>query len=48
MHSFDKMPRTLYVPILNTSSKYGSIAKGSLSGTFEPIDEEASEIQVTS
>ena len=31
-----------------TSSKYESIAKGSLLGTFEPIDEEISEIQVTS
>ena len=48
VHSFDKMPRTLCVPILNTSSKYESIAKGSLLGTFEPIDEEISEIQVTS
>ena len=48
VHSFDKTPRTLYVPILNTSSKYESIAKGSLLGTFEPIDEEVSEIQVTS
>ena len=42
------MPRTLYVPILNTSSKHESIAKGSLSGTFEPIDKEVNEIQVTS
>ena len=42
------MPRTLYVPILNTSSKHESIAKGSLLGTFEPIDKEVSEIQVTS
>ena len=42
------MPRTLYVPILNTTSKYESIAKGSLLGTFESIDEEISEIQVTS
>ena len=48
IHSFDKTPRTLYLPILNTSSKYESIAKGSLLGTFEPIDEEISEIQVTS
>ena len=48
VHSFDKTPRTLYVPILNTSSKYESIAKGSLLGTFEPIDKEVSEIQVTS
>ena len=48
MHSFDKTPRTLYVPILNTSSKHEIIAKGSLLGTFKPIDEEISEIQVTS
>ena len=48
IHSFDKTPRMLYLPILNTSSKYKSIAKGSLLGTFEPIDEEISEIQVTS
>ena len=48
VHSFDKTPRTLYVPILNISSKYESIAKGSLLGTFEPIDEEISEIQVAS
>ena len=38
----------LCLPILNTSSKYKSIAKCSLLGTFEPIDEEISEIQVTS
>ena len=48
IHSFDKTPRTLYVPILNTSSKVEGIAKGSLLGTFKPIDEEISEIQVTS
>ena len=48
VHSFDKTPRALFVPILNTSSKYENISKGSLLGTFEPIDEEVSEIQVTS
>ena len=48
MHSFDKMPRTLFVPILNTSSKYENIPKGSLLGTFETINEEVSEVQVTS
>ena len=48
VHSFDKTLRTLFVPILNTSSKYEKIPKGSLLGTFEPIDEEISEIQVTS
>ena len=42
------MPRTLFVPILNTSSKYENIPKGSLLGTFEPINEEVSEVQVTS
>ena len=48
VHSFDKTPRTLFVPILNTSSKYENIPKGSLLGTFKPIDEEVSEVQVTS
>ena len=48
VHSFDKMPRTLFIPILNASSKYESIGKGSLLGMFEPIDEEVSEVQVTS
>ena len=48
VHSFDKMPRTLYIPILNTSDKHESIAKSSLLGTFEPIDEEINEIQETS
>ena len=48
VHSSDKMPRTLYIPILNASSKYESIGKGSLLGTFESIDEEVSEVQVTS
>ena len=47
VHSFDKTPRTFLVPILNTSSKYENIPKGSLLGTFEPIDEEVSEVQVT-
>ena len=48
VHSFDKMPRTLFVPTLNMSSKYENISKGSLLGTFEPINEEVSEVQVTS
>ena len=48
VHSFDKMPRTLYIPILNTSNNYENIGKGSLLGMFEPIDEEISEVQVTS
>ena len=48
VHSFDKTPRTLFVPILNTSSKYENIPKGSLLDTFETINEEVSEVQVTS
>ena len=48
VHSFDKTPRTLYIPILNTSDKYKSIAKSSLLGTFEPIDEEISDVRETS
>ena len=48
VHSFDKMPRTLYIPILNMSDKYKCIAKSSLLGTFEPIDEDISEIRETS
>ena len=47
VHSFDKMPRTLYIPILNMSDKYKSIAKSSLLGTFEPIDENINEIRET-
>ena len=48
VHFFNKTHRTLLVPILNTSSKYENIPKRSLLGTFEPIDEEVSEAQVTS
>ena len=48
VHSFNKTPRTLFVPILSTSSKYENIPKGSLLGTFEPINDEVSEVQVTS
>ena len=48
VHSFNKTPRTLIEPVLNNSSKYENIPKGSLLGTFEPIDKEVSEVQVTS
>ena len=41
-------PRTLFLPILNTSSKYENIPKGSLSGMFKTINEEVSEVQVIS
>ena len=47
VHSSDKTPRKLFVLILNMSSKYENIPKGSLLGTFEPINEEVSEVQVT-
>ena len=47
VHSFEKTPRTLYIPIINMSDKYKSIAKGSLLGTFEPIDENINEIRET-
>ena len=36
------------MPILNTSSKYENIPKGSLLGMFATINEEVSEVQVTS
>ena len=48
VHSFDKTPRTLFVPFLKMSNKYENIPKGSLLGTYEPINEEVIEVQVTS
>ena len=48
IHSFKKTPRTLKLPILNTSTNYESIPKGTLLGTFEPVDEEINEIHTTS
>ena len=48
VHSFEKTPRTLKLPILNTSTNYESIPRGSLLGTFEPVDEEINEIRTTS
>ena len=47
VHSFEKTPRTLYIPIINMSDKCKSIAKSSLLGTFEPIDENINEIRET-
>ena len=46
IHSFEKTPRTLKLPILNTSTNYKSIPRGTLLGTFEPVDE--NEIHTTS
>ena len=48
MHSFEKTPRTLKLPILNTSTNYESIPRRTLLGTFEPVDEGISEKHTTS
>ena len=48
MHSFKKIPRTLKLPFLNTSTNYESIPRGSLLGTFEPVDEEINKKHTTS
>ena len=48
IHSFEKTPRTLQLPFLNTSINYKSMPRGSLLGTFEPVDEEVNEIHTTS
>ena len=50
VHSFKnkKTPRTLKLLILNTSTNYESIPKGTLLGTFEPVDEDINEIHTTS
>ena len=37
MHSFEKTPRMLKLPFLNTSTNYESIPRGSFLGTFEPL-----------
>ena len=47
-HSFKKTPRTLQLPFLNMSINYESIPRGSLLGTFEPVDKEVNEIHTTS
>ena len=47
VHSFEKTPRTLKLPILNTSTNYESIPRGTLLGTFEPVDEEINKIHMT-
>ena len=48
IHSFEKTPRTLQLPFLNTSINYESIPKGSLLGTFEPVDKEVTEMHAPS
>ena len=44
VHSFEKTPRTLKLPFLNTSTNYESIPRGSLLGTFEPVDKEINKL----
>ena len=48
IHSFEKTPRTLQLPFLNVSTYYESIPRGSLLGTFEPVNEEINEVHTTS
>ena len=48
VHLFEKTPRTLKLSILNMSTNYESIPRGTLLGTFEPVDEEVNEIHKTS
>ena len=48
VHSFEKTPETLKLPILNTSTNYESIPRGTLLGTFELVDKEINEIHTTS
>ena len=48
IHSFEKTLRTLKLPIPNTSTNCESIPRGTLLGTFEPVDEEINEIHMTS
>ena len=47
VNSFEKTPRTLKLPFLNTSTNYESIPRGSLFGTFEPVDEEINKIHTS-
>ena len=42
------MPRTLKLPILNTSTNYESIPRGTLLSTSEPVDEKINKIHKTS
>ena len=48
IHSFEKTPRMLQLPFLNMSTNYESLPKGSLLGTFEPVNEEINEIHTIS
>ena len=48
IYLFEKTPRTLQLPFLNMSTNYKSIPRGSLLGTFEPVNEEINEIHTTS
>ena len=48
IHSFEKTPRTLQLPFLNVSTNYESLSRGSLLGTFEPVNEEVYEVHTSS
>ena len=48
IHSFKKTPRTLQLPFLNVSTNCKPIPRGSLLGTFEPVDEEINVVHTTS
>ena len=48
MHSLEKTPRMIKLLFLNTSTNYESILRGTLLGTFEPVDEKINEIHTTS
>ena len=48
IHSFETTPRALQLLFLNMSTSYESISRGSLLGTFKPVDEEINEIHTTS
>ena len=47
IHSFEKTPRTIQLPFLNVSTNFQSIPRGSLLGTFEPVDKEVNEVCTT-
>ena len=48
VNSFEKVPGTLKLPILNTSTNYESIPRGTLLGTFESVDKVINRIHMTS
>ena len=43
-----ELSKNITTTILNVSTNYESIPRGSLLGTFEPVDEEINEVHATS